>query len=102
MKINCAQPPATGRPTGRMMKLRFAQNRLRTWLAALAVLVTAVSARAVTNDFYLTTRTFPAGRIDLKPLVKWLRTQSTDAGAGTVERPLPAWKVVRIERIIST
>ncbi len=65
-------------------------------------LVAALSASAVTNDFYLTVRTFPAGSVDLKPLVAWLRARPSNGASERTERPLPAWKVVRIERIIRT
>ncbi len=75
---------------------------MRAWVAPAVLLASMLPAGAVTNDFYLTTRSFLGGTVVLKPLVAWLKNKSAGAESGGAERPLPAWKVVRIERIIRT
>jgi hypothetical protein len=65
-------------------------------------LAAACSASASTNDFNRTSRVIQGARVDLKPLAAWLKIKPGDRLARRLERPLTAWKVVRLAGVMDT
>jgi hypothetical protein len=76
-------------------------GRAGAWFALAVLLAALPPAGAVTNDFSTTTRYIRGARVNLKPLVDWLKA-SLAGGTPDTDRPLTAWKVLRLEGVGKT
>lgn len=73
-----------------------------TALAAADLASAASSTNTVPPDLSRPIRIINGQRVDLTPLRDWYKAKQTGQRVADFERPLSAWKLLRIERVVET